>query len=91
MEVGGGGWREGGQQGSVIFEHLLTLSEVFYPAFTYPARGRLEGGGRGEGEEDVDVIYEHSLTPLQVFHPILSFSVPFIDSFISENNHYLGD
>ena len=49
---------------------------------------RLEGG---RGKEDVDVIYKHSLTPLQVFHPILSFSVPFIDSFISENNHYLGD
>ena len=90
MEVEGGR-REGGQQGSEIFEHLLTLSEVFYPAFTFPARGRREGGGRGRGEEGVDVIYEYSLTPPQVIHPILTFSVPFIDSFISENNHYLGD
>ena len=50
MEVGDGRWREGGQQGSVIFEHLLTHSEVFYPAFTLPARGRLEGGA-GVGKE----------------------------------------
>ena len=44
-EVGGGGRVDSRLQGSVIFEHLLTLSEVFYPAFTFPARGRLEGGG----------------------------------------------
>ena len=64
---------------------------MFYPAFTFPARGRLEGGKGGRGKEDVDVIYEDSLTLPQVFHPISTFSVPFIDSFISENKHYLGD
>ena len=95
MQVGVG---EGGGGGMLIEgeSNILTLaypfrivpSRIYFPR---PAKAGGEGEDRGGGKGDVGVIYEHSLTPPQEFRPILTFSVPFIASSISENNTYLVD
>ena len=80
-----------------MFIDSFTAKKNHYPASNFPAQGRLGvgmgDGGKGVGREegDVGIIYEHSVTPPQVFHTILTFSLPFIDSFIAEKIHYLGD
>ena len=86
----GKGWGESRQQGRLISSIPLL---IFPPREGWGGGGGWEecGGWEGRGRRYVGIIYEHSVTSPQEFHTILTFSVPFIDSFITEKNHYLRD